>query len=416
MNEREKQKAKQKKTADELFQNIDALAEQDEDQIFNDKHLKKMLNQVVEAILSQNRYIFDFYEQIISEVDQMQLELDETKKELAILQPRVDSMRRNEQALKQHLSEASSKFREDDAHQIYLYLLEAKEDLRIKDEEEARLRKKRNALEIKLKKFRNMERMAKTMVTTIGSVATFLNETFSAFADNFENMQSELEVNAKIINAHETERLRISRELHDTVAQDLSALLFEASLCKMFIEKDEKETAIESLGKIREGIQGGVSGVRQAIFDMRPMSIDDLGLIGALKELIQSTSSRYNLKIDLRMDGDEPGRGFVPAFKELAIYRIIQEIFTNIIHHANASRVDIFIVSAQQAFTITIKDNGDGFNSEEVLQRIKVCKDPDDKHYGLLGMYERARQIGAELSIDSKEGFGAKLRLRLPLG
>ena len=415
MNERERQKAQQKKTADELFQNIDALAEQDEDQVFNDKNLRKMLNQVIEAILSQNRYIFDFYEQIVSEVDQMQLELDEVQKELAVLQPLVDTMRKNEQGLRQHLSEASSQFRNEDAAQIYTYLLQAKEDLRKKDADEARLRKRRDALQVKLKKFRMMERMAKTMVTTIGSVAAFLNETFATFATNFEDMQSELEVNAKIINAHETERLRISRELHDTVAQDLSALLFEASLCKMFIEKDEKETAIEAIGKIREGIQGSVSGVRQAIFDMRPMSIDDLGLVGAIKELIQSTSSRYNLKIDYRLDGDEPGRGFIPSFKEMAVYRIVQEIFTNIVHHSEASRVDVFVVSAQQAFTITIKDNGKGFDSEEVIQKLKEYNDPDDKHYGLLGMRERARQIGAELYVDSKVGCGATARLRLPL-
>jgi len=376
------------------------------------KILENLMNQIIESILTQNINIYEFYEQILTEVDQIKIELKDIKKQLKTVIPNVDNMQKKGRLLQNELAEASKRFHEGKQEDLYLRIREEKEYLKTERDKEDRLRHRRDELEMKLKRFHSMEIMAKGMVTAIGSVATFLRNTSAYLTANLINMKDELDVNVKIIHAHEAERHRISRELHDTVAQDLASLLFEVSICQRAVEKEMKEDAISGLGKIREGIQGGIKGVRQAIFDMRPMAIDDLGLVEAIMELARTVAERYSIKVTSDLIGDsEFVRGILPSYKEMAVYRIVQETFNNIARHSEAKRANMVIAITKQNLTISIKDDGLGFDAKEALGE----EDAGSKHYGLLGMVERAKQIGGELTINSEPGKGTTTRVRINL-
>ena len=383
--------------------------EQLEEQINEDK-LKEMVDKAIHSLLSNNRKIFSVYEQLVNEVELIQLKLDETKHELSLLIPEVDKIDSEERRLRTTLAAASREFHYNTMESVLAKQKEIRQILREKRVRENQLRKERNNLELRLKRFQAMERTAKHMVTTIGSVATFLSNQFANITASLSSLQGKVQADEKIINAHEFERLRISRELHDTVAQDLANLLWETTFCQRSLERDKKDDALESLGKIRNGVQGSIAGVRQAIFDMRPMSIDDMGLLEAIHELCQTTAERAGMKITYHLEGEE--HVSIPKFKEIAIYRIVQEAINNTLHHANATLIEVKANAGKQALSIYIKDNGRGFDAQSVM---KEDLNTESSHFGLLGMRERAKTIGAEFSILSSYGSGAQVRLRLPL-
>jgi signal transduction histidine kinase len=214
-----------------------------------------------------------------------------------------------------------------------------------------------------------------------------------------------------ITAAQEEERRRLARELHDDTIQALIALKQRAQLTQLAAQAQPggPQTAPESeaLQEIASLTEQTIENLRRLTRALRPIYLEDLGLVTALEMLARETGQAANIAVEFQHQG--PEKRLDPA-TELALYRMAQEAFSNIVRHAQASKASLKITFTPQAVTIQVTDNGQGF---------EVPRSPAEfapsGHYGLLGLYERAELIGAALEIRSIPGDGAHLSISLPV-
>jgi signal transduction histidine kinase len=201
----------------------------------------------------------------------------------------------------------------------------------------------------------------------------------------------------------EEERRRLARELHDDTIQSLIALKQRVQLARMPHKKDVAASALEELESL---IEQTIDDLRRTTRALRPIYLEDLGLVAALEMLMGETSQTSGLPVDFTSSGTERR---LPAEVELALYRMAQEALNNAAHHAQAKHASVHLEYSSKAVMLDISDEGKGFN---------VPKTPAEfapqGHFGLLGLYERAELIGAHLDITSSIGQGTRLSIYLP--
>jgi signal transduction histidine kinase len=242
--------------------------------------------------------------------------------------------------------------------------------------------------------------------TPVGGVQEIhdLQTTLNHMAQRVQQMQSGMHsyVGA-MIRGQEEERKRISHELHDDTLQSLIALGQKRQMAQRALQHDPAKTA-EYLEQLHQMIDETINGLRKLIRDMRPSYLEDLGLTPALEMLGTQLTTP---EIAVTFSGDpKPQR--LPANQELSLYRIAQEAVANAIHHASASRIEIGL-RFETGVMLWIQDNGKGF---AIPERPDVFAQAG--HYGLMGMVERAEQMGAQFRIDSKPGEGVRIEVQLP--
>jgi signal transduction histidine kinase len=210
----------------------------------------------------------------------------------------------------------------------------------------------------------------------------------------------------QITKAQEDERLRISRELHDDTAQllaDISRGLTSLTSYK----KTLKKTDMGQLEKLGEMANAALKGVRRFSQDLRPSILDDLGLVPALEGLLTDLEQWSEIKAKLDISGKERR---LKSEKELTIFRIAQEALSNIRRHSHASSVNTKVDFGDDAITVIISDNGKGFDMPERTSDLAL-----HGKLGIIGMRERARLVGGTLVLQSEEGKGTIITLRVPV-
>lgn len=203
----------------------------------------------------------------------------------------------------------------------------------------------------------------------------------------------------------EVERSRLSAELHDELGQELSALRYSLGLTKIRYGKEPMKIAA-NLTDLEELLERAAQSTRNVVTDLRPKVIDDLGLGAAVEWLVERTRQRSELDCRLEMTGD-----FLKLDDHVAIaaFRIVQESLTNVVRHAEASRVDVEIQAKDDVMTLRIADNGIGIDAARDRGRKQTSG------VGLLGMRERVQALGGELTMGiGLDGRGTEVRCRLP--
>jgi signal transduction histidine kinase len=208
-----------------------------------------------------------------------------------------------------------------------------------------------------------------------------------------------------ITDAQEDERRRLARELHDETIQDLIAIDQHIQMIRMELEGS---TNIENrLGTVRQEVSDAIKELRRVIRALRPIYLDDLGLVPALQMLAKDTGREQEIHFDFNVHGDvtrlEPG-------VELAIYRIAQEALSNTVRHAQADRISFLLEFRGDTFILVIRDDGVGFSPPERPRELGARG-----HFGLMGMFERADLIGAHLELKSTSETGTQIRIELPI-
>ena len=210
---------------------------------------------------------------------------------------------------------------------------------------------------------------------------------------------------ADFLNRQEMDRKRIANELHDTSVQDLTHIIHQIELAGLYIDMDPTKAKLELAG-ISEEIRKIIKDIRNTIFDLRPMSFDDLGLKEALEQYIDDLKNKCNIEIDVVMD-------FVDNYdeeKNLIIYRILKECINNSVKHADASTIQLIMKDKEDALHISVIDNGIGIlnksdeNTEKEMQF----------HYGLAIMKERVSILNGKCYINSKEENGTHIQFVIP--
>lgn len=216
------------------------------------------------------------------------------------------------------------------------------------------------------------------------------------------------ELSANLQSVREDEKTRIARELHDDLGQQLTALKMDLSS----VEQSLAETpaapplVLAQLSGMRRLIDSTVGSVRRIAADLRPVMLDDLGLLPAIDWLLNDFTTRYGIEIERRI---EPGNAAFSRNGATTLFRIMQEALTNVVRHAEATRVSIALVVEGDACMLRVSDNGRG------ARDAAATEGHGGKSFGLLGIRERVHILGGAVSIDTAHGRGFTLTARVPL-
>ncbi len=221
-------------------------------------------------------------------------------------------------------------------------------------------------------------------------------------ADGDANNQAPI---VRIIEAQEQERQRLVRQLHDGPAQSLTNLILQAEICERVFDTDAKRARTE-LGELKAAVTTTFQKVRDYMFDLRPMMLDDLGLIPTLRRYVDNFNEKSGVPAVLTITGSE--RRFA-AYKEVVIFRVVQELLANVRQHAHATRVTVSLDATEDLAHVIVEDNGSGFNFSEVLNAAQP------RGIGLSTMRERMTMLGGQVQIESAVGRGTKITLQIPI-
>ena len=398
--------------------------------------LKKILSSTIETIEDNKTQVFSIYETARDEVEASKKQLEDLKFQVRQTVDRVDALEKQEQQAKQKLARVSADFKnssEERIRQCYDEVRDVQVALAVERDKEKRLREQRDKLEIRLRHLSVMLQQAEHLTLAIGSVLNYLPTQVTGVVWQIEKVQKDKLVGARIIKAVEDERYRMSRELHDGPAQDLANLIFQTSICEKLVDFKPEE-AKQNLQEMRQQVRDCLSSVRQVIFDMRPMALDDLGLEAALHQLVAKMATRGVVAAEYQLDGD-PVR--LSKYVEVAAFRIVQEALNNVAHHSGQKNASVRVLYTKTALSILVEDQGDGFDMDEfelAQAAAEAQADETDEtamdeaagedeagtppretlHFGLTSMKERAKMIGAEFQVTSAPGKGTRVHLRIP--
>ena len=373
--------------------------------------LREAFQNTVDAMENSKGQIFEIYENTKNDVEAARVMLKELKEETAKLQDEVDVLVHCEQQEKQRLVKVSSNFAnysEDKIRASYEAVKDVQVRLALVKEKEFQSRRQRDRLEIRLRGMEQTLLMAERLATKLGTVVGYLTSQISHVVAQMDIASKNKFLGVQIIKAQEDERLRVSREIHDGPAQEMANLIYQASICERLVDTRPEE-AKAGLQELRRQIRTCLADVRQIIFDMRPMSLDDLGLVPALRQLVSKLEERKILKTDFQVNGKERA---LEKHVEVTLFRIIQEGLNNIHRHAGVSEGRLRLLFSPNDLSILISDEGRGFDMEETEEMRK--SGTGNGHFGILGMEERAKLIGASLNVISNPGEGTKIHVKLP--
>ena len=228
---------------------------------------------------------------------------------------------------------------------------------------------------------------------------------YSQLLEQSQNMQEQLRhLSRKLLTAQEEERKKISRELHDEIAQTLTSINVQLAALKADAAVNVKDLQ-KKIARTQRLVEKSVDIVHRFARELRPTVLDDLGLIPALHSFVKGLAKQTGIHIHLtvfaaveKLAGD----------KRTVLYRVAQEALTNVVRHARASLVNVSIEKLRDGICMKIRDNGKSFQVERVLHAKK------NKRLGVLGMRERMEMIGGSFNIESAPGKGTTISAQIP--
>ncbi len=209
------------------------------------------------------------------------------------------------------------------------------------------------------------------------------------------------DLSASLQNTREEERKELARKIHDDLGQQLGALKIDISILKKRLTNDKG--AKEKIADMMSIVNNAMIAFRKISLELRPEVTDEIGLPDALDYKVKKFYETTGVKCHLLIDA---GYVALPLHVSMNIFRIIQESLNNITKHAEATEVDLHLKKKRKNMIVSIKDNGIGFNPEKIKKKIT---------FGIIGMQERAKMIGGELQIQSHEGKGTRVELKVPI-
>ncbi len=205
-----------------------------------------------------------------------------------------------------------------------------------------------------------------------------------------------------IIQAQEAERQRLSRQMHDGPAQALSNFILQTEIAMRLFEIDPNK-AKDELESLKTSATQAFQKVRDFIFELRPMMLDDLGLIPTLKRYVDASQTTPGVNIQLIINGME--RRLEP-YLEVMIFRAVQELLGNAARHSQASLIKVNIELGDTSIKVTVDDNGKGFDPEVIEKR---------NNMGLKVIRDRVEMLGGDFHLDTNVGKGTRVSFTLPL-
>jgi len=375
---------------------------------FKPENINTILTKTIEAIEESKEAIFEIAENARKECAKIKKQLDDIKYRIQESMREVEQLELAEKNSRRRLIEVSkdfNKYKEVDIKVAYEKASELQIKLLFRRQEESDLMRTRSELELRYKSSEDILRKAEDLTSKIGVTLEYLSGSLQGITNTLEDIQERQAIGKKIIRAQEEERQRVAREIHDGPAQSLANLLLKAELSEKLIDID-KDKAKHELQDLRRVLREGVKDIRKIIYNLRPMSLDDIGFVPTIQRFVESFQDETRVKVDFtilsQVNLEDP-------IKNLTIFRIIQESLNNVRKYAKAENVKIILEISKKNITLSIVDDGVGFNTEEIGYQLR-----EDGGFGLLNIKERVDLLKGSVQIKSEVDKGTQIYVTIP--
>lgn len=374
--------------------------------VFQDlNQLDTFLATTIDVVEERQRQIFAFAENLRSEIENLkqellaiQLETMEVMDQLQEYQAQEDSCRKQLLQVTQNLS----RYSDDAINEAY----ECSKDIEVKvallREREIHLREKQAKREAQLRHFKPVVKRSDDLISHLGVAIDYLSRNQESFCEEVAAVSDKESHVMAVIRAQEEERKRVARDIHDGPAQSVANLILQVEYCQKLLEVDPLQVN-EELEVLKTIAKVNLQTIRKIIFALRPMDLDDLGLVPAVKRYLSEFERTSNLPVSFRFIGTE-GR-YTQAI-EVAVFRIVQEALNNVIKHAQASKVEVILETQLDSISAVVRDDGVGF---------EVGGEVGSDSFGLRGMQERTDLLEGELTVRSLPGQGTEVFVMVPV-
>jgi len=368
--------------------------------------LDYIFSQMVETMDRSKADIFSISEQNRQSLLQMQKELEIVNSKLNDVLIEGDFLEEETRLSRKRLGDVSKHFNtftEEQIREAYEQANDLQIKLSINRTEDRQLRERRDDLERRLIELNDSIMHAEQLASQANVVTNYLNSDLKNVKPALQNAILKQDFSLKIIEAQEEERKRVSREIHDGPAQMMANVLVRSDLIERTYREKGVDKALIEIKDLKVMVRNALTEVRRIIYDLRPMALDDLGLVPTLKKYLM-TIEDYNqgCRIHFQSVGEE--RRILSNY-EVAIFRLVQESVTNAMKHGKCQQIWVKVEWCTKLVTVTIKDNGTGFDPKLV----------QESSFGLLGMNERIDLLKGEMLVESSPGNGTTIMFRIPV-
>ncbi|OXT16745.1 histidine kinase [Bacillus sp. OG2] len=373
---------------------------------FDTKTLDFILEKMIETVDSSKDEIFRIGEQCRKDYETLADELKAVKEMVVRTIDEGDQLEGQTRFARKRLSEVSMHFKdytELEVREAYEKAHKLQMELSMNRQAEKQLRDRRDDIERRLMGLTETIERAENLVSQINVVMDYLMSDLKQMGEVLEDAKLKQDFGLKIIGAQEEERKRLSREIHDGPAQMMANVMMRSDLVERIYRERGADEALGEIRSLKKMVRNALYEVRRIIYDLRPMALDDLGLVPTLKKYLQTIEEYHNsTTITFQNIGEEKR---LPPKYEVALFRMIQESVQNALKHAEAREIQVKLEIKKSNAVAVIKDNGKGFDINE----------KKDESFGLIGMRERVELLEGQLSIDSKFNTGTVVLIQIPL-
>lgn len=369
------------------------------------KKFDEIIDGMVDVVDKSKEELYELTEASREEHLLLTKDLEQTRKEVREKIAEGDELEKEERIYRNRLAEVNKNFNiysEEQIKDVYEKTHDLQAQLKMIRQQEKSLRIKRDYIERRLVILDDMIEKGSGLVTKVSIISNYLTDDFHQISELIKDANQKQTFGLKIIEAQEEERRRISREIHDGPAQMLANILLRVDIVERTFTERDREEALKEMQGMRSMVRQSLQEVRRIIYNLRPMTLDDLGLVPTIRKYLANVEDYQDISIDLSEHG---GIERLSSKYEVAIFRLIQEAVQNAVKHAVANHIQVNLSIDTKQVAVSIRDDGIGFDKSEKKAN----------SFGLLGMRERVEMLDGEFVINTKVGQGTTVYIKIPL-
>ncbi len=376
----------------------------------NAVQMDEIISKTIKALDSGKKEIIEIAENSRKECARLQEELTALKLQVAESLNEIENLEHGLKVSKKRLYDVNQNFQrysQDELAKAYQSADDLRVKLAVRREQESYLIKRRNDLEIRIRDSMKTLERADNLIGHVGIALEYLSSDLKGVGEQLSNLQQKQFLGLRIIEAQEEERKRVAREIHDGPAQSMSNAVIKAEICEKLLDinMSEAKTELQNLKKV---MRDSLQEVRRIIYNLRPMALDDLGLLPTLERYVISFKETTGINVTFKYRGIDEATKPVIA---LTVFRIVQEALNNVLKHSHSKTAGVILEKVEDKLNIIIFDNGVGFDPKS----IKMTNTDLSGGFGLFSMKERVALLEGELSITSEDKKGTRLNIQIPL-
>lgn len=378
--------------------------------LLSTKTLENILNRTRKALEDGRSQMYEVAEAARMECSRTEVIFQAVQAEMAEAICEVEELTAKFARMRMKVFESNKDFQEyseQDKKKIYEKAAQVREALNIARERERLLRVRRDGLEQTLARLQDIAAKAEGLVSRVGVALSFLSSNLGDMSQQIENFQARESAGQELIRGQEMERRRMASALHDGPVQDLANQMVQLEICEKLYNAGQHAEALESFTQLKSITQNSIAQLRHIIYDLNPMTLDDLGLVLTIQNGLRSLEKQTGIATEFVLLGTEVR---LENQLEMAVFRITQEALNNCRKHANASAIKVTLEYSSRYICAEVRDDGIGFEVGGIQNKLR-----SGKHYGMLSMQSRTNILRGTVQVTSELGEGTRVLVRIPL-